>query len=299
MPKSEVEYCTLSEQLKSLQSSTSSDRSCQKSSIKNTREALLQFLNKHEIDRVEISDDLVLRQRIHITRGTVTASIFEDAWVACYKWRRIEPMLKDGFDFPTAVGMVLTSEVEQAVTRATAYADVVDKGSKHDGERYNIQSAPPREKSGIRVNANTLALCKHLQGCKAEEKQLAATMKTSLASLKDRMKHLQDNVVKSMGDNKRRKVCMPNGTNMVLCMKTSKAAPKIGVLTVRKTLTPTIVQTILTTKVKAVKNSTNLPAVPKDVVRSVIDSVIQNFKQSGIDKNPARLCVDRTRKRQN
>lgn len=299
MSKNEVEYCALSDQLKCLQSSTSSDRSCHKSSIKNTREALLQFLNKHEIDRAELPGDLVLRQRIHITRGTVTASIFEDAWAACYKWRRIEPLLKDGFDFPTALGMALTTEVERIVTRATAYADVVDKGTKQDGERYNMESAPPRENARIRVNDNTLALCKHLQECKEEEKRLAETIKTSSAPLKDRMKHLQDSVVKSMGDNKRCKVCMPNGTNMVLCMKTSKAAPKIGVITVRKTLTPTIVQTILTTKVKAVKNPTNLPAVSKDVVRSVIDAVMQNFKQSGIDKNPARLCVDRTRKRRN
>lgn len=299
MLKSEVEYCALSEQLTDLQKSTSIDRSCQKSSIKNTREALLQFLNKHEIDRIEIPGGLVLRRRIHITRCTVTASIFEDAWVACYKWRRIGPLLKDGFDFPTAIGMVLTSEVEQLVTRVTEYADVVDKGSKHDGERCNIAVAPPREKSEIRVSSNTLALCSHLQDCKVEEKRLTEMTKVSSEPLKERMTMLQDNVIKSLGDAKRRKVCMPNGTNMVLCMKTSKAAPKIGVLTVRKTLTPDIVQTILTTKVEVTKHSTNLPVIPKDVVRNVIDAVIQKFKQGEIDKNRARLCVNRTRNRRN
>ena len=112
------------------------------------------------------------------------------------------------------------------------------------------------------------------------------------------MNALQKDVIRSIGGEgtKRRKVRVPGGGIVGLCMKTSKASPRIGVLAVRKTLTPNIVNTLFT-KMNIPLKTNGFPAISKSAVREVIGTVMQNLKQTGVEKHTSRLCVDQSRRR--
>lgn len=291
----ELEYCALDRRLKRVCSAATAERAACKNDIKHTREALLQYLQKHDAHRLKLPRGLVLRRRIHVTRNTITPEVYRRAWEACYKWGQVAPLLRDGFDFTTALEMVLASQVELEVRRTTEYADVVAEGGKYDVN--NNEDKGDKNSNDNRVPDHILSLCQHLEDSKERDARVSSDAKAAAAPIRQRMKSLQQFILKLMGSTTRKR--MDGGS--VLCVKAAtNAVPRIGVRAVRTAITPEIVKMTVTSPVspQAVLAQRQLPRVSAAAVWDAAKATIGSFKQSHRSAAPPRLSVDKVRQKE-
>ena len=193
-------------------------------------------MDEQGLDRVVLpGGERVLKRRLHTNRPRVNPASLVEAWRRAYSSAQLRRMVEhEGFAPRDALLICFLHCFDEAGSKLTPYADVVEPGGKADRERHCAEGgAPPREPSlTTGIPRLVLELAENLERCKGLLKGLEAERRETSLPLKRRLREMEDEVRQSLAvmPESRAVVSLAGGEEeVVLSAKASRAKPPIGV----------------------------------------------------------------------
>ena len=288
------EYCSLTREMKEIAGEATAEVASLRGEIQTTRHALLQWMDSQGFDRVVLPGETgVLKRRLHTNRQSITPAILAESWARAYSSHQLQAMVEhEGFSPRDAVLVCFLRCFDEAGSKFTPYADVVEPGSKADGERHSAdpEAPPPREPSlTTGVPPMVVELAENLVLRKEELRRLEEGRKEACAPLRTRLREMEEEVKRSLGamPEKKVKLNLERGEeDVVLSVKSSKAKPPIGIKVFKQELAPSIVASLVT--------GGGFPDISPEEAERVMERVVGEYLAARMEERPPELRMTRS-----
>ena len=310
-------FCRAAQSLKASDDDFALEISELKTDIQTIRQILGQWLDKLNVDRIELGGGfepdpnvkLVVKRRLRVSRKEVTNLTFLlDVWDRAYTKKAITPLMAEGdTTLKAAVTASFLNELDNSIKTVTSFGDIVELDSPQDREK----SHPANEnelgklKSGVALDPEKVALAEQLWTALKRKKELELERENARIPFRKEMASLEAALFSSIGKEPGKRRRLPaegdGGGGLLLCIRTPVRKPRIGIKVFKSELGPKIIHKVVPDNGKKARLSSSttfsLPAVDTETIRAAAQEILDKYRAQKLAENEPseQLRVVRTR----